>query len=124
MNPITEKLNALKTEYYENTGLYVDPTCYSADTSLGEIVSECISEESDAEISRTGKEHIELLSTLYFGGYYDMGINVVDTNRGQIYVMSYNDMINKLAKGKTVKLYPADYNDEYKQEIWNEFYNE
>jgi hypothetical protein len=38
-------------------------------------VSECISEESDAEISRTGKEHIELLSTLYFGGYYDMAFN-------------------------------------------------
>jgi hypothetical protein len=75
MNPITEKLNALKTEYYENTGLYIDPTCYSADTSLGETVSECISEESDAEISRTGKKHIELLSTLYFGGYYDMAFN-------------------------------------------------
>jgi hypothetical protein len=75
MNPITEKLNTLKNDYYKNFGVCIDPTCYSADTSLGEIVSECISEESDDEISRTGKEHIELLSTLYFGGYYDMAFN-------------------------------------------------
>jgi hypothetical protein len=75
-------------------------------------------------------ENLFFWNDMYFVGEdfclsnYDMGINVVDANRGEIYVMSYNDMINKLAKGKTVKLYPADYTKEYKQEIWNEFYND